>query len=152
MESLYGKEEKDQATFTKIVIEICNGEEIIARGQFAPPSQGHVFFEAWFLSVYSGHRRKGYLRQLVFLGRKLYPNHTMRLMIPEGKVVDESGEFKNIITDIPEGCILVTDLYAKLGAIGKEFPPLLEQAVVTGPVTDADLTDGYDWQNHNLLR
>ncbi len=33
---------------------------------------------------------------------------------------------------------------------GLVFRRLLEQAVVTGPVTDADITHGYQWKQHNM--
>lgn len=33
---------------------------------------------------------------------------------------------------------------------GLAFRRLLEQTVATGPVTEADVTDGYDWRHHKI--
>jgi len=35
---------------------------------------------------------------------------------------------------------------------GLVFRRLMEQAVITGPVTEADVTFGYDWSRHQMRR
>ena len=54
------------------------------------------------------------------------------------------------LSDLREGCRTVAPDpgAARVPVVpppGIKLPPVREQAVVTGPVTEADVTHGYDW-------